>query len=303
MPKGICVFDLDNTLGDFRAIDYFGYIFEPKLLIEPLQLSAYIDTYGEKLNTLRTLFETVLDEIKVPEILIFRPKIEEFLMPLVQAYKTKKIQGFYIYSNNNNPYALEYAGRYLENHLNATNIFKYYLHRIHYLRPNDLTVSTTNPPKLVQTILDLIPEVNNPNIIFFDDLEHSDFRKKNITYVKLSPFVTKATQEDLEDIWKVFVQQLEEIDFDIFELPHIQKMGTSNLEQLHKEYLSYSSGTARANEFIENPSYIENSIETFLRSLSTSGGKRRQFTKRNKKNRSKKRRYLLKHETSNSVDV
>ena len=26
--KGICVFDLDQTLGDFRVIDYFGYIYE-----------------------------------------------------------------------------------------------------------------------------------------------------------------------------------------------------------------------------------------------------------------------------------
>ena len=29
----LCVFDLDNTLGDFGAIDFFGMIFEPKCLL------------------------------------------------------------------------------------------------------------------------------------------------------------------------------------------------------------------------------------------------------------------------------
>lgn len=303
MPKGICVFDLDNTLGDFRAIDYFGYIFEPKLIVDPSDLSAYMDKYGEQLNKLRTMFEELLDDVKVPEMLVFRPKIVELLMPLVQAYKTKKIKGFYIYSNNNNPYALEYAVRNLEKQLNATNIFKQYLHRTHSLRPNDLAISSTNPPKLVKTILDLVPEVDNPNIIFFDDLEHQDFRKKNITYVKLVPFETRATQEDLEDIWKLFVQQLELIDFDLFELPHIQKMGVKNLESLHKEYIQYSRDTTPNREFTENTSYIEHLIQAFLRSLSSTGGKRKNFTKRNKKNRSKKQRYLIKHEGSYSIDV
>ena len=30
--QGICVFDLDNTLGDFRIIDYFGLLLEPKII-------------------------------------------------------------------------------------------------------------------------------------------------------------------------------------------------------------------------------------------------------------------------------
>jgi len=49
MPAGICVFDLDNTLGDFRGIDYFGYIFEPKLVLEPSDVLPYMEKYGEKL--------------------------------------------------------------------------------------------------------------------------------------------------------------------------------------------------------------------------------------------------------------
>jgi len=303
MPAGICVFDLDNTLGDFRGIDYFGYIFEPKLLLEPAEVLPYMEKYGEKIYMLRDMFENFLDEIKIPEMLIFRPKIVELLTPLVEAYKTKKVQGFYMYSNNNNPYALEYAGRYLERQLNILNIFKIYLHRTHKLRPNDLAVSKTNPPKLVQTVLDLIPEIDNPNIIFFDDLEHPDFRKNNVTYVKLLPFETKATTDDLEDIWKIFVQQLELVDFDIFELPHVQKLGRTNLETLHKDYIQYSNDNTPYKGFVENTSYIENLIQTFLKGLSNVGGKRKNFTKRYKKNRSKKRRYLLKHERSNSIDV
>lgn len=299
MPKGICVFDLDNTLGDFRVIDYFGYIFEPKLILKEDEVSSYMSIYGEKLYMLRDMFENYLDEIKVPDMLIFRNKIVELLMPLVQAYKTKKVQGFYLYSNNGNPYNLEYAGRYLEKYFNVKNIFKIYLHRTHPFRTKDLAISTTNPPKLVETILDLIPEVENPNIIFFDDLEHPDFRKNNVTYVKLPPFETKATVEDLEDIWKVFVKQLEQVDFDIFELPHIKRLGKTNLEDMHKEYIEYSHDNTPYEGFSENSSYIENSIQTFLRNLTMTGGKRKNFTKRYKKNRSKKRKYLLKYNFDN----
>ena len=32
MSKGVCIFDLDNTLGEFRAIDFFGLLFEPKII-------------------------------------------------------------------------------------------------------------------------------------------------------------------------------------------------------------------------------------------------------------------------------
>lgn len=295
MPKGICVFDLDNTLGDFRVIDYFGYIFEPKLVLEQDEVQSYMAQYGEKIYMLRDMFENYLDDIKVPDMLIFRPHINKLLTPLVQAYKTKKVQGFYLYSNNGNPYNLEYAGRYLEKHLNAKNIFKMYLHRTHPFRTKDLAISKTNPPKLVSTILDLIPEVENPNIIFFDDLEHPDFRKKNIVYVNLLGYETKAGLEDLEDIWKVFVQQLELVDFDLFEFPHIQKQGKTNLEQIHKEYIEYSHDTTVYRGFTENPSYIENSIQTFLRMLSNVGGKRKNYTKRYKRNKSKKQKNLLKY--------
>jgi hypothetical protein len=236
-------------------------------------------------------------------MLIFRPKIAELLMPLVEAYKTKKVQGFYMYSNNNNPYALEYAGRYIERQYSLFNLFKLLLHRSHPLRERDFKFSKTNPPKLVQTVLDLIPEVNNPNIIFFDDLEHPDFRKRNITYVKLLPFESKISIEDLEDIWKIFVQQLELLDFDIFELPHVQKLGHTNLKTLHKDYIEYSNDNTPYKGFVENTSYIENLIQTFLRGLSNVGGKRKNFTKRNKKNKSKKRRFLLKHERSSIIDV
>ena len=294
MVKGVCVFDLDNTLGDFRAVDFFGYIFEPKLTINSDDKSLY---------DFRNRFENYLNDVKITERFIFRPNIIKILQPLVDAYKSKKIIGFYIYSNNNNPYALEYAQRYLENEYSLFNLFKFLLHRSHPLRERDFKFSQEMPPKLVQTILDLIPEEDKPNIIFFDDLEHKDFRSKNVTYVKVIPFESKATTEDLEDIWKLFLIAYEEMNIDIFDLPHIKHLGYRNLKDIHNAYIEYSNTTMAYRGFTENSTYIDNLIQHFLKPIVNTGGKYRNYTKRYKKNRSKKRRYLLKHERSNSIDV
>jgi len=289
MAQNVCVFDLDNTLGDFRIIDYFGHLLEPKIIPNH---SAYnndkkedflktINTYSEEerdlLIKLRDSLEKEIEKEKLNEK-ILRPNLKEILEPLVNQYKKHKIKGFIIYSNNANLYPLEYAGRAIQDMFHTPDLFIKYLDRNHEERTLDKADQSGYPSKMVSTIR----QYSNGKILFVDDLIHNDFYidYENVTYIQIPPFETDADTIDLEmaitifeDIFDTLTEEEQNMFFNLYHVKHILQV--HNFEEIDKQYLQYSKERKKPSEFKENLPMIEEKIQSFIKKISSSGGKKR----------------------------
>jgi hypothetical protein len=309
MAQHICVFDLDNTLGDFRIIDYFGVLLEPKIIPNHYRYNndikeeflKIIDSYSKEekdlLLKLRNSLEKEIEKEGLTEK-ILRPNLKQILEQLVNQYNKHKIQGFIIYSNNANLYVLEYAGRAIQNMFHTPNLFIKYLDRNHEEREKfDKLDQSGYPSKMVNTIR----QYSNGKILFIDDLIHNDFYidYENVTYIQIPPFETDADTLDLQMIITIFEDifdtlSKEEINmfFNLYHMKHILQI--HNFDEIKKQYLEYSKERKSPKEFKENLPMIEEKIQTFIKKISTNGGKKRQRkTRKNSSSKcsTKKRKY------------
>ena len=283
MADNVCVFDLDNTLGDFRIIDYFGHLLEPKIIPNHSDYNhEIIDSYSKEekdlLLKLRNSLEKEVEKEGLNEK-ILRPNLKEILKPLIQQYKTHKIKGFIIYSNNANLYVLEYAGRAIQNMFHTPNLFIKYLDRNHEEREKfDKLDQSGYSSKMVNTIR----QYSNGKILFVDDLIHNDFYidYENVTYIQIPPFETDADTLDLqmiitifEDIFDTLSNEEQNMFFNLYHVKHILQVKT--FDNLEKQYLEYSKERKNSSEFKENLPMIEEKIQTFIKKISSSGGNKK----------------------------
>ena len=293
MSRGVCVFDLDNTLGDFRVIDYFGLIYEPKVITgfipkkeEKEYFKSIIESYSTEeknfLKELRDTFEHELFESSLDED-ILRYDLKEILEPLVEQYKKHKIQGFIIYSNNGNLYALEYAGRAIQRIFNSPNLFIAYLDRYSTLRDTHDGAPEGARTKSVNTIKELVPNVQNKHILFMDDIIHNDFYTNiETTYILVPAYESNIPSERLEDIWDLFIyvfnrfsKEKQELFFNMY---HIKTYLKANmLDDLGYGYIQYSKSSKHIKPFYDNLDMIHEKINSYISKLPKSkvGGKRK----------------------------
>jgi hypothetical protein len=305
MGEHVCVFDLDNTLGDFRIIDYFGLLLEPKIIPNHYRYNndikeeflKIIDSYSkEEKDLLLNLRNSLEKEIEKEGLnkKILRPNLKEILEPLVNQYKKDKIKGFIIYSNNANLYVLEYAGRAIEYIFDTPDLFLKYLDRKHEEREMfDKVDESGYPSKTVNTIR----QYSNGKILFVDDLIHNDFYidYDNVTYIQIPPFETDADALDLqmtislfEDIFDKLSSEEKNMFFNLYHIKYILQI--NRFDNLEQQYLEYSKERKKPSEFKENLPMIGEKIQSFIKKISTSGGKKRQ--RKTRKNYSSK--YLTK---------
>lgn len=298
--EGVCVFDLDNTLGDFRSIDYFGLLTDPTCLlgfpetnISKKEIESYDIETKEQLRILRDTFEEAVEKKKYNKH-ILRPKLKEILTPLVKEYKKQNILGFIIYSNNGNIYSLEYAGRLIQKIFHEPNLFLHYLERGNSRRDQyDKLDRNGYPTKTFNTIKKLVPTVHK--VLFMDDIIHDDLmNESSITYIHVNPYVYNFTNDDLNNLWDVFQTTLENMEnfkekfmklYHVTNILHIQSM-----EDMKDKYIKYSNSLDAYAPFSENITDIKNKISHYLNSLNISkkkGGTRRYKTSRKKAHKKK----------------
>ena len=306
----LCVFDLDNTLGDFGAIDFFGMIFEPKCLlgypnitpdkakILKNEIEAYDENTKKHLITLRDTFEKTIAEDGFNDY-ILRPKLKDILTPLVKEYKKGNINGFIIYSNNANMYALTYAGRAIQHMFNAPDLFIKYIDRMNDIRddydkndPNGYRVKT------VATIKKLYPYIENKKILFVDDVIHPDFVQNDVTYLHIPRFISNVNDQILQDIWKEFrlvFDSMPDFHNTFFNLYHIKNyLQYTSIENIRNAYMKYSTTHQNTEEIFEdNLSMIKSIISGFTNSLNKKGGKRKSRRFKTTRKRAHKRKYAL----------
>jgi len=140
-----CVaFDLDETIGNFRAVMHLANLWS----IDALNASD--QRGGPKFipsPSLRTLLERVKDTFatylfrdKETLNLIIRPNIGELLEPLLEAKRERHLKTMIIYSNTGVTYTVDLAERLLEQMFNTTNLFSVKADWWHPLRTADKTV-------------------------------------------------------------------------------------------------------------------------------------------------------------------
>lgn len=297
----VCVFDLDNTLGDLRLVDFFGLLLEPKVIpnhygygkVQRELFMNAINNYSNDAKALLTMLKTKLEE-EVETDKILRPNLKEILTPLVNQFKKGTIKGFIIYSNNANLYALEYTGRAIERMFDTPNLFIKYLDRNHYERVHDIPDHSGYPSKLVKTIRQYTNE--KAQILFVDDLVHHDLlNNPSVTYIKIPPYVSDAEYMDTQIVIATFediFDKLEEKDKTLFfNLYHIKEtLKIHNFEDLERNYLVYTNKGAEKRKFIENMPMIQEKINTFIKKIVSSGGNKKRKTRRNTRRTTKRRK-------------
>jgi len=305
MSKGVVVFDLDLTLGDFRVIDYFGLIYEPTLIAgrdvktkdtrsRDIQLwNNYYDiNIGKYLLELRNTFENKFHAEKQFINRILRPDLKKILETLVQAYKKNKIEKFIIYSNNSSMYSLQYAGREI-NRMFDTEIDFIYIDRTSELRDEfdgDITGARTKTIKTIEKVIN--HSIKDKDLIFFDDMipKHEDFDrflKGTNNYINIVPYYSEIKDDELESIWNIFEEEftklLQKYFIEFSELTHIiTKLQANNLDELKNKYMEFSRLRA---PFIEYNSedkinnIIIEQIKPYIYSKHSSGRKKKRTRK------------------------
>lgn len=305
-----CVFDLDNTLGDFRVVDYFGHLYQPSCILGfNSNVSEYFNSYKQEidkydestldyLHKIRNAFEKKMSEKGFNEY-IMRPKIKDILLPLVKEYRKGKIDGFIIYSNNANLYVLEYAGRVIENMFHEPKLFLHYLDRNNKSRIEfDSKDGEGYRTKTVDTIKKLLPDLEDKKILFMDDLIHEAFMTEDITYVQVPRYTSNIKDEVLENIWNTFVEvfnQYPEFKEKFFDLYHIKNhLNSRTFDEIKGKYLQYSkmntNDVYHNSVFTENLTMIKNKIAHFINIIDNKKKKRktRKYKSSRKKANSKK---------------
>jgi len=307
MSKGVCVFDLDLTLGDFGSIDYFGLVYNPNVFpllnllnesdIELFEnnINSYTDNQNKFLIELRKRFEKKINNIGI-EDKIFRPNIKKILSPLVQAYKDKKVEGFIIYSNNANLYNLEYAGSRIMEMFNTPELFKAYLSRNDTRRLEYDGTPKGDRPKTYATLNKIIP-VDENKILFMDDIYHDDLYSRALTYIHVPPYFSSLTDTDILKLWDnfedVFNTCLNEFNIsneEIFNLYHIKYyVQSTSLDDMKNKYLSYVR-LSKPSVFNENAEMIKARIDSYTSTLTIQEGGKRKKTRKTKRKTLRKRK-------------
>jgi hypothetical protein len=314
MNKGVCVFDLDGTLGDLRVISFFGLLFEPKVIpniytmndLDKKHFNSIINNYDDDMfDFMEKLRNTFEKEIHLKDLNegVLRNDIKKRLNPLVHEFKKGNLEGFIIYSNNSNLYTLEYTGRAIEKLFNIKNLFIEYLDRNNDIRNEYDGPKRGDRLKMVDTIKLVLPKLKDKNILFMDDLIHNDFFKnENITYINVAEYTSNIPKTNIEEIWEVFESVFksmpEEEQNKFFDLFHIKKyINANNLDDIKREYFKDTGNLQEDKNFKENFHMIDDKIRKFINNLNNySGGKR------TRKHKSRRRTYKSRRLIKTSQD-
>jgi hypothetical protein len=319
MPKGVAVFDLDGTLGDLSSIDYFSNIYDIDTILRSTGISqknkdllkknynSYSKEIKEFLLELRDTYEKKLTKYGFTQ-LILRDDIEKIMNPIVSAIDDRSLAGCIIYSNNGNPYTLEFVGRAIERYYERKDIFFAYLDRANPLRDefdgglSGARKKTFNTIKKVTKEIRNISEIQPSDVIFFDDLIHPDLKEKKVHYVHVKQFHSIIHKYKLEEMFSLFEDTLYElfmkyktIGGQFFDLYHIKNIiGLSSIEQMEEHYLQYSREDYHPTFISDYPDF-KDKIDTYIDSIKkyashTGGRKRKSSTKKRLKHSNKKNR-------------
>ena len=236
MSKKVAVFDLDGTIGDFIAINYFSYLYDEHTIkySHKEQYESYPDEVKQYLKDLEETFEKRLLNNGFTKIWLLRDNIDGIFDILKEKIKDKSLLGCMIYSNNGNLYNLEFAGRAIEGLMESDDIFikakkdnkplNIYKGKKLFIDYTDKIRDTYDIPKTrariktVKTIQKAVKEYIDVNIeaediLFLDDQIHEDIlsHKDETTYIRVKQYEALLKKSELFYLYGIFQSTLLEM--------------------------------------------------------------------------------------------
>jgi len=206
MRMACVAFDLDETIGNFRAILHLASLWS----IDALNLSEqrreaapFVPSHTLKttLERVKETFAQYLFRNKELLDLIIRPNIGELLGPLLQARRARHLKTMIIYSNTGTTYTVELTQYLLEQMFKTTNLFSVRADWWHPLRTADKVVidGEVIMHKRIETLQLLFQKglkskkkIPLGNILFVDDRvpRHTLVQQipEGLTYLVPTPF-------------------------------------------------------------------------------------------------------------------
>ena len=277
MSNKIAVFDLDGTIGDFIAIDFFSYLYDEETIkyYYKKQYESYPKQVKEYLKDLEKSFEKVLYENGFTKIWLLRDNIDDIFDILKKKIEDKSLIGCMIYSNNGNIYNLEFAGRAIERLMESNNIFiksnkndeelNIYKGKKLFINYDDKIRNTYNIPieraryKKVNTIEKAVKKYIDINIepeeiLFLDDQFHQDMENhhEEITYIKLLEYIAPLSKHDLFDLFNTF----NDTCLEMFKKHKTMKDTFFKLDHMKQYFMKVPNGQINEFKILKNK-YIE----------------------------------------------
>lgn len=197
------VFDLDETLAQIYTVYYFV-----------ASLQTYPNMSKSLTNSLKKAYKKFVKKIVEEEITnplgVLRPGILNIMKKLYELYRTGKVKGVVIYSNNSHLYSLEFIRDLIHEYIDGELIIEC-IHRYHHIREKD--DKTWDELKRILTKGKCKARNVNPrDVYFFDDLEHKDLQEHLENYNKVPEYNFKTSFDRIANIYKEILVDKEFIE-------------------------------------------------------------------------------------------
>ena len=193
------IFDLDETLAELCSVYYF---------ITSLHFDGAISNLDKAYQ--HFVKDVLIVETSNEPLGILRPGILDIMKNLKELQKKGKIKNVLIYSNNGDIKSLEFIKDLIHLHV-GEGLIKECIHRNHPMRKKELV----DGPQLINKTWNVLKNImingntraatnlDTRDVYFFDDLDHSDLRKKlGMNYYKVPRYDFRASIDRIGELYK-----------------------------------------------------------------------------------------------------
>lgn len=234
------IFDMDETLAELYSVYYFVASLRVSEILreEGNEISPSLEKQLKK-DYKQFVKGILLEEISLSPLGILRPGILNIMKQLYELQKTGKVAHVVIYSNNQHLQSLEFIKDLIHTYLGTNDLIRDCIHWNHFMRLEE-TKSLDQPTKtwnilkniLVMSHCQAPHTLQQKDVFFFDDLNHTDLQKNlGTNYYKVQAYNFKASFDRIAEIYK---KSLENVDLneyirlisDEFSIKHVNSLDT-----------------------------------------------------------------------------
>lgn len=217
-------FDLDETLGKFRATEFYLMALQPytnpydavwsgkygtRKMVPPVPLTESLKAAMDK--AFDVFIDCLAEKYKISDIGLLRSGILDIARRLQELKEAGFVKSVVIYSNNGSLSQLQMASRLIEKVANAPGLFCNLVHWFHPSRQREITWAYPGSgDKHLRTLLEAFEsgsckqrDLDIGQVYFFDDANHPDI--KNILgerYFQVPRYEFDVNSEFLDDCFK-----------------------------------------------------------------------------------------------------
>lgn len=205
------IFDMDETLAELYSVYYFiaSLRISDILREEDEELPPSLERQLKKAYKLFVL-NVLIEELSPKPLGILRPGILTIMKQLYELQRKGKVAHVVIYSNNGHLQSLEFIRDLIHKYLGTNDLIKDCIHWNHFMRLEE-TRSLNEPTKTWNILKNILVmghcqashTLQQKDVFFFDDLDHTDLQKNlGANYYKVPPYNFKTSFDRIAEIYK-----------------------------------------------------------------------------------------------------